>query len=66
MSSQNYRSDYSAKIKKEKESKELKLKEDILESRFSNIEESIQEIEESLPTSSAVSNSCFICYIKLM
>ena len=48
------RSDYLAAIKKEKEATELKLKQDALERRFCSIEESIKEIEESLPTSSTV------------
>jgi predicted nucleic acid-binding Zn-ribbon protein len=51
---QNFRADRSAAVKKEKETKDLKIKEDIIESRFANIEESILEIEDSLPTSSTV------------
>jgi hypothetical protein len=41
-------------IKKEKEAAEVKMKQDILERRFTRIEQTIQEIEESLPTSSTV------------
>jgi len=43
-------------IKKEKEAAEIKRKQDILEQRFTSIEQAIQEIEESLPTSSTVIN----------
>lgn len=57
---QNIRSDRLNAIKKEKEAKELKVVKDILENRFARIEEAIQEIEESLPTSSTVSCNCFI------
>mmetsp|Transcript_13886 Transcript_13886/g.23004 ORF Transcript_13886/g.23004 Transcript_13886/m.23004 type:complete len:157 (+) Transcript_13886:104-574(+) len=53
---ENFRSDYLGAIKKEKEAAEIKRKQDILEQRFTSIEQAIQEIEESLPTSSTVIN----------